>query len=50
LLTLIPFPDAIDLTGKETVHHKENEPPPLKKLNVNQSIGSYYVDMLIEEE
>jgi len=48
LLTVIPFPDAIDLTRDETIHDKENQPPPSKKLNVNQGIGSYYVDLLIE--
>jgi hypothetical protein len=45
LLTSIPFPDAIDLTDD-----KENDPPPLTKLNVNIGLGSYYVDLLIEEE
>jgi hypothetical protein len=50
LLMAVPFPDTINVTGDETVHHKENEPPPLTKLNVNQGIGSYYVDLLIEEE
>ncbi len=50
LLTVIPFPDAIDLTRDETIHDKENQPPPSKKLNVNQGIGSNYVDLLIEEE
>jgi hypothetical protein len=34
----------------KTVHDKENQPPPSKKLNVNQGIGSCYVDVLIEEE
>ena len=50
LLTVIPFQDAIDLARNEMVHDKENQPPPSKKLNVNQGIGSYYVNLLIEEE
>jgi hypothetical protein len=29
---------------------KENDPPPLTKLNVNSGLGSYYVDLLIKEE
>jgi len=50
LLTVIPFPDAIDLTGSNDGNDKENEPPAMKKININQGIGSFYVNLLIEEE
>jgi len=51
LLTVIPFPDdAIDLTGSDTAD-KENDPPKIKPLNISHgTVGSYYVDLLIEEE
>jgi hypothetical protein len=51
LLTVVPFPDnAIDLTGSDTAN-KENDPPKIKPINISQgTVGSYYVDLLIEEE
>jgi hypothetical protein len=29
---------------------KENNPPPLPKVNVGNSVGSYYLNLLFEEE
>ncbi len=50
MLTVLPCPEVIDLSGDATKHDKENEAPPLPKLNVAHGVSSYYVDLLIEEE
>jgi hypothetical protein len=52
LLTVLPNKGdgVVDLTGK--LQDKENAPqlPPIPKINVSQGVGSYYVDLLINEE
>jgi len=52
LLTVLPNKGdgVVDLTGK--LQEKENVPqlPPLPKINVSHGVGSYYVDLLINEE
>jgi hypothetical protein len=50
LLTVLPCPDVIDLSGDATIHDKENEAPLLPKLNAAQGVSSYYVDLLLIEE
>jgi len=48
---VLPHQEVVDLTtAGDDIQDKENDPPPLPKLNVGNSVGSYYLDLLIEEE
>ena len=47
LLTVLPHREVVDLTtAGDDIQDKENDPPPLPKLNVGNGVGSYYLDLL----
>jgi hypothetical protein len=48
LLTVLPTKDdVVDLTEAQD---RENYPPPAPKLNLNNGVGSYHLNLLIEEQ
>jgi hypothetical protein len=49
LLTVLPTQEVVDLTTSSQ-ENKENDPPPLPKINLSNGVGSYYLDLLLEEE
>ncbi len=49
LLTVLPTQEVVDLTTGSQ-ENKENDPPPLPKINLSNGVGSYYLDLLLEEE